>query len=336
MIQNYINHIALVVDSSGSMYGLADTVVKVFDKEIDYLKRRSVELDQETRISVYTFNRDIACLVFDMDVMRMKSLRNHYFASGQTALIDASIKAINDMEKLPQLYGDNAFLVYVLTDGEENASRHSSSRLTSILDKLPDNWTIACMVPSTRGVHEAKKFGFPTSNIQIWNTSNDGMVEVGASFRSAMDNYMDNRSKGIRGTKNFFSLDTSGIKVKDASANLTKLSANKYTRYQVKAGTAGFVVIKDSVEDATGKSYVKGSTFYELTKTEMIQSYKEICIQDRKSTAVYSGANARTLLGLPNSDVKVSPDKHSGWRIFVQSTSVNRKLPHNSYVLVMN
>lgn len=336
MIQNYINHIALVVDKSGSMFSVGQDLVKVFDQEIEHLKSRSVELNQETRISVYLFGSDVECLVFDMDAMRMPSLKQFYNASGQTKLIDAVIKSVEDMNKLPQLYGDHAFLVYALTDGEENNSRNYPAALKDTLNKLPENWTIVCMVPNSRGIHEAKKFGFPVNNIQVWNTDSAGTVEVGKSFRSAMDNYMDNRSKGVRGSSNFFSLDTSGIKVKDASANLTKLSTDKYKRYQVNSGFNGFAVIRDFVEAATGKSYVKGSTYYELTKTEMIQSYKEICIQDRKSTAVYSGANARTLLGLPNSDVKVSPDKHSGWRIFVQSTSVNRKLPRNSYVLVMN
>lgn len=54
-LQHYINHIALVVDKSGSMGPLKDAVVKVFDREIENLKKRSIELNQETRISVYLF-----------------------------------------------------------------------------------------------------------------------------------------------------------------------------------------------------------------------------------------------------------------------------------------
>lgn len=46
---NYINHIALVLDASGSMQYLAQDVVKVADNQIAYLAQRSNELDQETR-----------------------------------------------------------------------------------------------------------------------------------------------------------------------------------------------------------------------------------------------------------------------------------------------
>lgn len=65
-MQHYINHISLIVDASSSMTG--QDVVGVFDKELAYLKQRSIDLDQETRISIYLFSDKITCLAFDMDV----------------------------------------------------------------------------------------------------------------------------------------------------------------------------------------------------------------------------------------------------------------------------
>lgn len=332
MIQNFINHIALVVDASGSMSPLAKKTVEVFDKEIAYLKSRSIELNQETRVSVYLFQSTVECLVFDMDVMRMSSLRQYYNVNGATALIDGTMKAIHDMERLPTMYGDHAFLVYVLTDGEENASRSfRPDHLKQTIGRLPENWTIAVMVPDQRGTHEAKKFGFSAGNIGIWDTSERGVESVGQNFRASMDTFMANRAKGVRGTRSFFSTDMAGVDINTVKQNLEEMSNRSYEIYPVSVTSE----IRPFVESATGKPYAKGNAYYELIKGETIQSYKQIVVQNKKSGKCFGGANARRLLGLPDYDVRVSPGDHGDWFIYVQSTSVNRKLLPNSKVLVI-
>jgi hypothetical protein len=74
IIQGLINHVAFVVDASSSMSSIAKDVVKIFDQQIEELKSSSRSLDQETRVSVYTFADTVNCLVFDMDCLRMPSL----------------------------------------------------------------------------------------------------------------------------------------------------------------------------------------------------------------------------------------------------------------------
>ncbi len=331
MIQTYINHIALVVDRSSSMSHLSDMVVKVFDSEITYLKRRSVELNQETRVSIYLFGSDVECLVFDMDVVRMGSLSGYYRANGWTALIDATLQALNDMAHLPELYGDHAFLVYVLTDGEENRSRNPATTLVTGLNGLKENWTVACMVPNAKGIHEAKKFGFPAPNIQVWSGTSRGVEQVGKDFRTAMDGYMQARAAGQRGTKNFFQVDLSRVDQTTVKSNLKELAAStEYNIFNVYTESA----IRPFVETWTKRAYVSGSAYYELMKPETIQAYKEVCIQNRQNGKVYGGKPARSILNLPDYEVKVKPGDHGDWRIFVQSTSVNRKLISGTMLLV--
>lgn len=59
--QNYINHVALVLDASSSMSRLSGKVIEVADQQIAYLARRSRELDQETRVTVYVFANKVEC-----------------------------------------------------------------------------------------------------------------------------------------------------------------------------------------------------------------------------------------------------------------------------------
>lgn len=331
MIQNYINHIAFVLDASGSMNIHSKSLVSVFDNEIKNLKNRSQELDQETRLSIYTFSGHgvVNCLVFDMDVMRMKSIATHYRTSGNTNLIDANLKAIGDMKKLPELYGDHAFLLYCLTDGEENSSKNRPSVLNQELKSLPENWTVACLVPNAHGVHEAKKFGFSSNNISIWDTNaKDSLETVGSNFRSAIDNYMVGRSAGIRGSSNFFSVDTTKL---DNKKNLSSL--NKITKPVILSNGPITKQSKDCVINA-GYNYANGILFYNLIKKETIQANKEIALIEKKTGHLYYGDDARTLLNLPNHSVQVDAANHPLYNIFIQSTAPNRNIiPYQEFVL---
>jgi hypothetical protein len=58
-------------------------------------------------------------------------------------------------------------------------------------------------------------------------------------------------------------------------------------------------------------------------------------VQDKVTGAIYVGVNARNLLGLPAQEVKVNPANVSAYNIFVQSTSVNRKLPKGTQLIVL-
>lgn len=329
-LQHLINHIALVVDKSGSMSSHQRKVVEVFDRELNSLKQRSVDAHQETRISIYLFDDTIDVLTFDMDVMRFTSLRDYYKIGNSTALLDATGQAIEDHKKLPELYGDHAFLMYVITDGQENRStKYNSDRISALLNGLPDNWTKAILVPDQHGVNAAMRYGFNAGSISIWNTtSSNALDSVGLQFNTVTSNFMTMRSTGVRGTKSLFTLDAS--KIATTPQELAEVNPQAYDIFPVRAETP----IKEFVESWTKAKYRLGSAYYEPTKTVKIQDYKHILVQNTKTGKVYDGANLRRLLGLPDYTAEVNPLNDRDWRIFVQSTSANRKLFGGTFVLV--
>lgn len=332
--QNYINHIALVLDASSSMSfrSLNTQVIQVADNLISYLAQRSKEMDQETRITVYTFADQVKCVIYDKDVLRLPSIATFYKASGNTALIDATMLSIEDLRMTPQKYGDHAFLTYVLTDGEENRSRvYSRATLASTLTTLHDNETVAVLVPNQHGVFEAKSYGFPADNIAIWDVSVKGMTEVGEVIKTATDNYMHSRTQGVRSTKSLFSTDLTVVnKATVNSKNLVSLKRDEYMLLKVNDKAP----IRDWVIDQ-GIPYQIGKAFYELTKPEKIQPQKQVAIQNIHSGRVYTGPQVRDLLGLPDYEVPVKPDANPEYRIYVQSTSVNRNLMPNTRLLLL-
>lgn len=331
-IKNNVNHIALILDASSSMGPHAANVVRVFDNQIKHLAIRSKEMDQETRVSVYIFADAVACLIYDKDVLRLPSLAQHYKACGNTALIDGVLQAIADLRQTPEQYGDHAFLAYTLTDGEENRSRHTPDELSKTLSQLPDNWTVAAMVPDARGLFEAKRAGFSADNVSVWNTSSANAVEeAGEVIRRSTDAFMSARAQGVRGTKNLFTLNTAKVTAKAVASKLTELTPADYTLLNVRKSDA----IKPFIE-SWKLTFRLGGAYYQLTKPEAVQNHKQICVQNKRNGKVYTGAEARKMLGLPDHEVKVSPATHPEFDLFVQSTSVNRKLIPGTKLLVMH
>lgn len=339
-IENIINHIVLVLDASASMGMVASQLIKVADNQIEYLAQRSKELDQETRITVYTFgtygwtNPRIDCLVYDKDVLRMPSISALYRCEGRTPLIDATLVALHDLSQTPEKYGEHSFLVYVLTDGAENQSQNRPNALSTSINGLPDNWTIATFVPNQIGVSEAKRFGFPAQNIAVWDTTSRGISEVGDRIRQTTETFMTARDHAqktgttFRGTRSLFTLKDPSLTQIDQT--LTPLHPGQYRLYPVV--TAGR--IDEFVESKTRRAYKLGEAYYQLSKRETIQPQKQIAILG--PSGVYIGAQARQLLGLPDEHVKVSPNDNPDYDIFVQSTSVNRKLMPNTKLLLLS
>lgn len=329
--ENYINHIVLVLDASASMTPNAQELIKVADNQIAYLAQRSKELDQETRVTVYSFSnrQDIQCLVYDKDVLRMPSIAGLYHPRGTTALIDATILALDDLALTPEKYGEHSFLIYVLTDGEENNSAHTTVNLAEKISRLPDNWTLAAFVPNQLGVYESKKFGFPPENIAIWDsTTTKGVAEAGEVIRKATETFMVNRAKGIRGSKSLFTLNSPSLAT--VANTLNSLHAGQYRLLDVEYTGR----IDEFVESHLNRPYKLGEAYYQLMKTEEIQPQKQIAILAKHK--VYIGKEARDLLGLPDFHIKVEPSKFPDYEIYVQSTSNNRKLLAGTKLLILS
>lgn len=261
-IKNNVNHVVFILDASGSMSGHASNVIRVFDKQISHLAARSKEMDQETRVSVYTFNTKTQCVIFDKDVLRLPSLAAHYGTGGGTALIDGTISAIGDLRKLPEIYGDHAFLAYVLTDGDETQRPSGANELAALINSLPENWTVAALVPDQNGVFAAKRVGFPANNVCVWNAaSSQGVDEAGDTITRSTEAYMQARAQGARSTKNLFALNTAKVTASAVKSKLTELTPSEYTLLNVRKKDA----IKPFVE-SWKIEYRLGAAYYQLTK----------------------------------------------------------------------
>lgn len=369
--KNLTTHVALVLDRSVSMRDLAEKTVQVADELVEFLAGQSKKMNQEWRVSVYTFGDDVNCHIWDMDVLRLPSMKEHYRIGGSTALIDATMTALDDFDKITEHRGDHSFLAYVITDGEENVSRGTGQRpafgraprtglateLKNRIGGLQDNRTVSLLVPDERGVRMAQSFGFPTGNILVWDASSEaGMEKAARTIQESATTYMRARTTGVRSTTSLFVGENVDAKsIKDAKliplptenrrfVLVTKSRSteslfferpiNRVTKKRLVPDKAWHVEIKDFV-DAAYPPYRVGMAFYELIKAERVTADKRIAVVDNNTKQVYVGDGARRLLSLPNGDCRVKPTLNPGYKIFVESNSVNRHLRLGTEVLLL-
>lgn len=318
--QNLTNHI--VLDASSSMQGVAKDLIKVVDGQVKILARKSQERDQETRVSIYTFSyaHQIECVVWDKDVLRLPSIQDLYRPYGNTALIDASLLALTDAALIPVKYGNHSHLVYVLTDGAENASRAKPYDLQGMIEKLDDTWTVAAFVPNILAKNEAKEAGFPGGNVAVWDATNaEGVEEAGEAITKVTDQYMTMRAAGGSGTKTLFSMDAATLNYKTVST-LKELTGFRLEHVKQPS------VIKPFIESLK-LPFIQGNYFFQLIKPEKVSDAKQILIRHKISGKIYGGPEARRLVGLPDTgEVRIKPQPNGEYDVFVQSSSLNRNL----------
>ena len=327
------NRIALVIDSSGSMCGFRNDVVRIVNEQVAEIKKNAAKLGQQTSLTIYTF----ADLVYQKDhyedVFTFKGLER-YLPSGNTAMFDAIGKAINDLRKMP--FGDDlntSFLIVTFTDGEENRSLHyNKDRLLTAMREVErtDRWTFAFSVPRG-GRRQIVSFGIPDGNIQEWEQTAQGIQSMNQSTMIGINTYYGARSNGATRSMSFFQPDLTAIP-KTAIRNLNDLSQS-FQVWNVDCN----VPIREFVEDKirqqpaiarkVGSNYQVGRAYYQLTKSEEVQATKDLVILDKATNALYGGNEARELIGCPmNQTFKLKPGNLGNYEVFVKSTSVNRKL----------
>lgn len=351
MNQPIINHIALLIDRSGSMWRLTDGVIQQYNQQAQHITASSDRMGQKTHFSLYTFadKADQPILVeVPLDLVTLKPLtRDTYTAQGNTAMLDSIALSVDQLSRFGRGPGDS-FLVIVITDGEENASvdygmwNGGWERMSSLIQKKlgTDAWTFVFLVPEGKKESLLRKLQVSEGNVQEWEQTARGVEEYTRKVSAGIDQYFQVRQQGLRATKSFFTTNAGAIPKAQVSNTLTDVTSRfrKATIMKSDCDTANAagdkcVVIKPFCEKYFG-DFHEGSAYYSLTKKEKVQHGKPIVIEDRTTGKLYGGDDARTLLGLPlHGEIKVEPGDHGTYCIYIQSTSNNRKLAEGQTVI---
>jgi hypothetical protein len=330
------NYIGFSNDHSGSMQSIARAAARDFNATVAAIQSAATLNNIDTIVSVVQCGirtkHDSAAVVRQIVNSNISAIKpiaeNQYVANGSaTPLLDSVGEVIEILKQVPDYDNpDVTFLVFVTTDGGENSSRIWRSKLGAEIRALQatDRWTFVFRVPRGHTRH-LTGYGIPEGNIQEWDQTDRGFQASTQATSQAFNDYYSGRSKGVKSTTTFYS-SMKNVSAAEVKAQLKDISG-EVTMWSVMPQEHN-ADIRPFVEAKLKKPMLKGAAFYQLTKTESkVQDTKMIVVREKKTGIVYFGPAARQMLGLPTyGNARVVPGDHGEWDVFVQSTSVNRKL----------
>ena len=323
-------NIVMVVDRSGSMASYKNEVVNAVNNQIRIHKEQAKAGGYNAKVAIVTFNEypslDIPFTAIDnageIDPVTFE-------ARGNTALYDAIAHGIINIQ-----LKEGRSLVIVIADGEENSSK--TYNLASIASWIKTQLARECVtfafcVPPGRK-YLASQFGLTPESFMEWEGSVQGAVKMDNAIYSGTRSLYSSYNAGATYSTNYFAPQLDNLNPQVVDTNLDEVTS-KYNVHTVNTSNPESLVISNFV-NSIGKSYSPGKAYYELTKKEKVQDYKNVVLLDKDTRKLYTGANIRSLLGIPNGGtIELNPSFNPKYKVFVKSMSWNRKLVNGTQVL---
>ncbi len=326
------NYIGFLKDESGSMAGLRTAARRDYNANVAAVKDAATKNMQDTIVSAFGFGGgNVRRDVVNSNPHVLQPLTD-WRASGGTPGRKAIKEMIDVFKALPDYNNPNvAFVVFCTTDGAfdgDSWGNITTAELAAEIRALlkTERWTFVFRVP-TGGSRYLDGLGIPAGNIQEWDTTEAGVAASTAATAKAFDAFYATRATGKTSSSVFYAnataVDTSKL-----------LDVSKRTSLYVVEAFEDGNQIRDFILRRRSR-YLKGSAFYQLTKTESrVGPNKMLAVRDRSTGVVYAGKEARTMLGLSSVDnIRLHPGDHGNYDLFIQSESVNRKLVQGTGVL---
>lgn len=327
---NKVLNVHLVVDSSGSMSPYVNNVRKYIKEQVDSLRNNDVKV----LFTLYSFSTTLTQISdSDVDIRYNDIDTSGYKTEGNTALSDAIYTVLSN-----NLNRKEPNLLVLVTDGEENASSVTTSTVSKLISKAiaTDYWTIAIAGPTgSKQTLQRHYSAIPDGCITEWEVSSKGMAtysSINAVSNRAMLSTV--RSGATKSASYYVTPDIPDTKA-IVKSNLDDVSKN-YSIHGVNSNiTDEESVVSTYVTKKLKKKFAIGSVYYQHTKRETIQDYKNIILMDKATNKLYSGEEVRNILNIPdNTTVKLEPSCSNKYTLFIRSTSYNRKLVPGTTILL--
>jgi uncharacterized protein YegL len=165
-------HVIFILDESGSMCGTATDVRGGFNTYIETLKHDG----NEYVLSAIKFETKVTPLFANLPLEQVPSLtEKNYTPGGSTALYDAIGFALAEVK----IVGNDRFIVIIMTDGFENASKEFTKEM--IIGKIErrekrGNWTFVYMGADQDAWAVASSLGFAQGNVLSYASADTGTV----------------------------------------------------------------------------------------------------------------------------------------------------------------
>ena len=178
-----IQEIVAIIDRSGSMQGKEADTIGGINVMINELKDKK-DKDEEILLSIKLFDHEQKILYDSININQMKPLNvNELVPRGQTALLDAIGDTLSLFieKKISNNDAFNSCMIYVATDGYENASkRYSKEKIKKIISNAELNYNISMVYLGANqdAIMEAASIGIKFDSAINYSENTDNINSV--------------------------------------------------------------------------------------------------------------------------------------------------------------
>lgn len=203
-------NVALILDRSGSMETVKVETVSGFNEELETL--RSMETpEHQIGVTLTVFGTTVDTLFVNMPVNEVAELTAEtYVPKGWTALYDAVGSTIVKLEDEISASEDDAFLVKIFSDGEENQSKeYTGTSLSAVIHRLKttNKWTFSYLGSNQDLGMVRETLGVDVGNLCSYSGTKSGTTTAFAASRTGTKRYLRARASGQSSSSCLYSDD---------------------------------------------------------------------------------------------------------------------------------
>lgn len=206
------NYVSIILDKSGSMESIQKEALQAFNEQIKILKKSTGEM--KTYVSCITFGTEVdKPLIWCGDVKKVKEIKaENYKPEGLTALYDAVGTTITKLKNIKDFEDENtSFLMIIITDGFENASKeYDSKTISKLITELQETnrWTFTYL-GSNQDLAEVKDtLNIPVGNMRSFTSTGAGTAQAVYASVNSTAYYMNSRLSGNTNVTDYYSNNT--------------------------------------------------------------------------------------------------------------------------------
>lgn len=202
------NYIAIVLDESGSMSTIRQEAIDVFNSQVEEIKKNSHDMD--SKVSLVTFSTTVnkPKLWNESDLKLKPITTKDYVPNGMTALYDAIGTTIEGLQTVSDYNEpDTAFMMLIITDGEENQSRkYNKLKISNLIKEMngTGKWTFTFFGANQDVDAVSAQLNIPKSNAVLFDATSRGVKKASFTMTMGFNNYYDARRTGKTSVNNLY------------------------------------------------------------------------------------------------------------------------------------
>lgn len=176
-----IQEVVAILDRSGSMAGKEDDSIGGINTAIETLKSQR-EKDTIIKVSIKLFDDREDMLIRSLDINEVRPIeRRQFVPRGTTALLDAIGKTLAYFmeKKLIDQTAYDSCIIYVVTDGYENASTtFTSKKIKNMITNAENTYNIKLiyLAANQDAILEATNLGIPSTQAMNYSENTENVT----------------------------------------------------------------------------------------------------------------------------------------------------------------